>query len=224
MKKKSVIITLSLSTIFLFTACTNSDIVGKRSIDSFQNVLKVMSKQVSADKEINGWSLTSPDGTERFLWSKDFSADTSNDIMLEVDAKPFIEAGLDKSKLPSDMVEGNKIRISDNLGNEKINNNDDTTPLDSYKKIVELKRDLIKYHADLDHYGITIGDGNMFEWAKDIDNNDKDIVFVLDPKQFIDAGVDPSKVDGWLFAKVKIMQENGKKVEVDKLLKPFNLK
>lgn len=224
MKRILTKIALPLSGIFLFTACANSDIVGNKSVDSFQNVLKVMSKQVAADKESNSWALTSPEGTERFLWSQDFSSDNSYNLMLEIDAKPFIDAGLDTNKLPSDMVEGDKIRITDHLGNEKINYNENTTPLNSYKKIVELKRERIKYHADLDHFGIMIGDGNMFEWAKDIDKNDKDIVFVLDPKQFVDAGVAPSKVNGWLFTKVEIMQENGRKVEVDKLLKPFNLK
>lgn len=46
-------------------------------------------------------------------------------------------------------------------------------------KIVEKSRDSIGYHAALDHYGIDLENGNMFEWAKDISTNDKDIVFVL---------------------------------------------
>jgi hypothetical protein len=53
--------------------------------------------------------------------------------------------------------------------------------------------------------------------------NDKDIVFVLNPEPFIAAGVDPSKIDGWAFAKVTVDDANGKPVEVDKILKPFNL-
>lgn len=87
-----------------------------------------------------------------------------------------------------------------------------------------MKREQIKYHADLDHYGVDVGNGNMFEWAKDMETNDKDIVYVLSPQVFIDAGVDPENVDGWLFAKVNVMDKDGKSVEVDKFLKPFDLK
>jgi copper chaperone CopZ len=82
----------------------------------------------------------------------------------------------------------------------------------------------IGYHGALDHYGVSLGDGNLFEWAKDMSANDKDIVFVLNPAPFIAAGVDPNKVDGWAFAKVTVDDENDKPIEVDKLLKPFNLK
>jgi F420-0:gamma-glutamyl ligase len=63
----------------------------------------------------------------------------------------------------------------------------------------------------------------MFEWAKDMTTNDKDIVFVLNPEVFINAGVDASNVEGWVFAKVETMDESGKKIEVDKFLKPFDL-
>lgn len=41
---------------------------------------------------------------------------------------------------------------------------------------------------------------------------------------FIDAGIDPGKVEGWAFAKIPVMDEQGKEIEVDKLLKPFDLK
>jgi len=62
----------------------------------------------------------------------------------------------------------------------------------------------------------------MFEWAKDLSTNDKDIVFVLNPEPFLAAGVDPNDVEGWVFAKVPV-DVDGKPAEVDKLLKPFDL-
>ncbi|MDR3325447.1 MAG: hypothetical protein LBS82_05645, partial [Spirochaetaceae bacterium] len=68
-----------------------------------------------------------------------------------------------------------------------------------------------------------VGGGNLFEWAKDMSVNDKDIVFVLNPEPFIAAGTDPNAIDGWAFAPVTVDDENGKPVVVDKLLKPFNL-
>ena len=39
----------------------------------------------------------------------------------------------------------------------------------------------------------------------------------------MDAGVDPGKVEGWIFAKVGAKDDKGKMVELDKLLKPFEL-
>jgi poly-D-alanine transfer protein DltD len=57
-----------------------------------------------------------------------------------------------------------------------------------------------------------------------MNTNDKDIVFVLNPQAFIEAGVDPSKVEGWVFGKVPVEDANGRKFDADKFLKPFNLK
>jgi hypothetical protein len=90
--------------------------------------------------------------------------------------------------------------------------------------MVHLKRGSIGYHGALDHYGVNLGNGNLFEWAKDLDKNDKDMVFVLNPEPFIRAGVNPNQVAGWVFAKVPVDDENGRPVEVDKLLKPFDLR
>ncbi len=58
---------------------------------------------------------------------------------------------------------------------------------------MNLSRGSISYHMALDHYGVALGGGNMFEWAKDLGANDKDIVFVLDPEPLIAAGVDPQR-------------------------------
>jgi hypothetical protein len=54
--------------------------------------------------------------------------------------------------------------------------------------------------------------------------NDKDIVWVLNPEPFIAAGVDPGKIQGWVFAKVETKDDAGKTILVDRLLKPFNIK
>jgi hypothetical protein len=42
--------------------------------------------------------------------------------------------------------------------------------------------------------------------------------------QLIAAGTDPARVSGWVFAKVTVNDENGKPIEVDKILKPFDLR
>ena len=206
------------------------DVVGQHSIISFDTVLKTIPDKVTADEINNGWSLVSPDNSVRFIWSEDYSQSPLHDVMLEMDARPFIEAGLDTSKLPENyttiediLVVGIKLGV-----NEKVSGI--SSAIASYKLIVQNYRESINYHTSLDHYGVMLGDGNMFEWAKnmttngyDKSNQDKDIVFVLNPAPLITAGVDPEKVDGWVYAQVPI-EENGKPILVWKFLKPFDLK
>lgn len=223
MKKKSILIPVLLVATVIFAGCTSQlDVVADKSISSFESVINEL--PIEADSEDSSWILTAPDNSAKFLWSKDFSSTTDYDVKLELDSQPFINAGLDISKLPEGAIYGDKIILGTDLSDEKSTYNGEATPLDSYKKIVEKSRDSIGYHAALDHYGIDLENGNMFEWAKDISANDKDIVFVLNPQMFIDAGVNPQEVEGWVFAKVETMDKDGKKIEVDKFLKPFDLK
>jgi hypothetical protein len=224
MNKKIVLIALILTALMTFVSCKQTDVVANASITSFEQVLNAISDKIVADEMNGGWSLSAPDATARFIWSKDFSKSPMHDAMLEFDAKPFIDAGLDINKLPDGVLFDNKIMVGTKLSDKAISYNGQATPLDSYKKIVEYKREAIKYHVALDHYGVELSGGNMFEWAKDMSKNDKDIVFVLNPQMFIDAGVNVEKVSGWVFAKVPTMDADGKKIEVDKLLKPFNIK
>lgn len=222
MVKKLTLVTLLLAGLFVLAACTNLDVVGTESVNSFEKLMAATTNLVSEDEMNGGWSLKAPDGSVRFIWSKDYSKSPQHDVMLELDATPFVNAGLDVSKLPAGMAYENMLMVGTKLGNQAITYNGEATPLASFKKIVEIKRENVKYHTALDHYGVDMGDG-AFEWAKDLTTNDKDIVFVLDPKMLIEAGVDPTKVEGWVFAKVKVDDANGKPIEVDKFLKPFSL-
>jgi hypothetical protein len=142
--------------------------------------------------------------------------------MLEFDVLPFLKAGLDPEKLPGQFVFfEDRLMIGIKLGEDVLEYHEEPTPLLAFEQIADLKRDSIS-HAQFDHYGVDVGNGNMFEWAKDMKVNGKDIVFVLEPKPFVAAGLDPEDVDGWMFAKVR-GKIDGKMVEVDKLLKPFDL-
>lgn len=220
--RKSILAVSVLGMVIALSACKAADVVGKIAVTSFKEVVTASGEKVYADEKNNRWIFEAPTG-EKLGLSKDLSAGKS-DIVFELDAKPFIQAGLDAAKLPSDQFaydkNTNKITMNFDLGNDKFTYNNETTAVDTFQKIVDTHRDLIGYHEKLDHYGIAVGNGNKYEWAKDISKNDKDIVFVLNPQPFIDAGVDPSKVEGWVFAKV----EEKKGVEVEKFLKPFNLK
>jgi hypothetical protein len=227
----AVVVVAVLLTVILKNVGGNLDVVGKQSIASLDAVLKTIPDQVKADDVNGGWSLEAPDGTVRFIWSKDYSKSPMHDVMLETDAKPFVDEGLDASKLPSNYAayEG-MLMVGKKLGSDALTYDGEATPLTSYEQIVNKYRDSINYHTALDHYGVKLGDGNMFEWAKDMSKNtttnadqDKDIVFVMNPEPLIAAGVDPAKVQGWVYTQVPV-EENGKTTLVYKFLKPFNLK
>lgn len=224
MKKKYILIPMLMLMTIIFASCRQLDVIGNKSVTSFKEILDAIPDKITADEVNGGWSLTAPDNSVRFFWSKDFGKSKIYDVMLEFDAKPFIDAGLEIDKLPDGIVYGDKLVVGRDLSSENLTHKGEVTPLASYEKIVEFNRESISYHAALDHFGIDLSGGNVFEWAKDMGTNDKDIVFVLNPQIFIDAGVDPQKVEGWVFAKVETMDRKGKKIEVDKLLKPFNLK
>ncbi|SHO51372.1 hypothetical protein [Anaerocolumna xylanovorans] len=208
----------------------NLDVVGKESITSFEKVLNTIPDKVKADEMNAGWSLEAPDGSVRFIWSEDYSKSPLHDVMLEFDAAPFVNAGLDVSKLPENYAayEG-MLMVGIKLGSDEMTYQGNPTPLAAYEQIVKKYRSSINYHTALDHYGVKLGGGNMFEWAKDMAVNtatdkdqDKDIVFVLNPEPLIAAGVNPEQVEGWAYAQVPV-EENGKTADVYKFLKPFNL-
>lgn len=222
MKKNYIIASIVVVVLItiLLSKLINLDVVATASISSFKVITEKLEARITSDRENYAWSLSAPDDSARFIWSQDFSLGTKNDIMMEFASKPFIEAGLDISKLPKEMVTDGAFTVGTTLGNQQFNY--EATPLSSYEKIVEFKRENIKYHTELDHYGVDLENGNMFEWAADINTNDKDIVFVLNPEPFIKAGADIENIDGWLYAKIPTMID-GKKTEVYKLLKPFNI-
>ncbi|MDD2458114.1 MAG: hypothetical protein PHQ83_06390 [Eubacteriales bacterium] len=203
------------------SACTQTDVVGKASVQSFAAIAAMA--DVTADESFGGFALTAPDGSARFLLSRNFAATPTYDVALEFPAAPFLSAGLDASQLPDSMLVADKIVVGTDYGSQDFKDAAQASLSAAYEQLVRKNGQAIGYHKALDHYGIDLGGGNLFEWAKDLKTNDKDIVFVLDPQPFLDAGVDPAAVEGWIFAKVETMDKNGNMLEVDKLLKPFDL-
>jgi hypothetical protein len=190
--------------------------------------LKTIPDQVTA-LDGGGWSLSAPDGLARVIW--DYGQDPR--VMLEVEAGPFLQAGLEPDKLNYSFSETGtpgqaKFTVGAKLG--QPTDGGDSTALKAYEHIVDNHRGIINYHTVFDHFGLDLGGGNMFEWAKDMKTNgydntvqDKDIVFVLNPDPLIAAGVDPDKVEGWAYGEVPI-EIKGKTEQVWKFLKPFDLK
>ena len=220
MVKRIALAALILAGLFTLASCTSLDVVGADSVKSFEKMLEATAGQVSKDEMNGGWSLVAPDSSARFIWSWDYSKSPVHDVMLEMDATPFVNAGLDISKLPAGMAYDNMLMVGTKLGTQVITYSGEVTPLASFKKIVELRRDAIKYHAAMDHYGVDLGNGNVFEWAKDMSTNDKDIVFVIAAQPLADLGVDVQNIEGWIFKTMK--EADGS--DIDVLLKPYDLK
>jgi len=224
--RRPVTFLLLAAAAFLLASCSAVDVVGRTAITTFQALLDATSGSVALDGAANRWMLTSKGG-ERFSWSADF-AGTASDFQISFDARPFLDAGLDTSKLPAERYSfdaaSGTLTLSFEAGGERFTYAGVATPLETFRKIVAAYRPIIGYHAALDHYGIALGDGNMFEWAKDMAKNDKDIVFVLNPGPLEAAGVDPARITGWIFAKIPVKDATGKTVDVDKFVKPYNLK
>jgi hypothetical protein len=205
--------------------CSRLDVVGTTAVSTFATLVEKQAAHVRLDADSGRWFLTSP-GAERFEFSSDFSTGGPS-FRLSFDAAPFLEAGLDPARLspvlysyePSTRI----LSLSFEVGKEGFAYKGAPTPLDTFKEIVRTHRPIVGYHAALDHYGISLGDGNMFEWAKDMGKNDKDMVFVLNPEPLVGAGVDPAKVTGWIFTKVPVRDSAGRDVKVDKFVKPYDL-
>ena len=227
MKRKQALpaIAAAAALALLLAGCSALDVVGKTAISTFQVLLERTSGSVALEAATNRWVLSSPDG-EKFEWSVDFSGE-GPDFRVALDATPYLQAGLDPTLLSAERYQfdprDRTLSLRFDIGAEKFTYSGSPSPLDTFTRIVQKHRPIIGYHEALDHYGIALGDGNMFEWAKDMDKNDKDLVFVLNPGPLIQAGVDPARITGWVFAKVPVKDEKGKPVEVDKFLKPFNL-
>jgi hypothetical protein len=205
-------------------SCGKLDVVGSDSVRSFDALLQNSPRLVSEDTANGGWSFAAPDNNVRFIWSRNFAESPLFDVMLEINAAPFIAAGLEPSRLPDDFIfRDGKLIVGTKLGTERLRYDGEAAPLSSYQQIVKLKRGSIGYHGAMEHYGVSLGDGNVFEWAKDLSTNDKDIVFVLNPEPFIRAGVDPNSIEGWVFTKVPMEDESGRMIEADKIVKSFDL-
>jgi hypothetical protein len=201
--KKLVVIALAIAVAAL-AACASLDVVGKDAVRAFGELPYTGGSgeiKIAVDESAS-LGMTYADGNK------------GGSISMFIDAAPFIAAGLSREYIDANVVSGNIIAFSITYDTSAKAS---ATPADALADFMKTHRSDIGYHTALDHYNIDFGGGNMFEWAKDLSANDKDIVFALNPEPFIAAGVDPNAIDGWVYAKVPM--DNG---EVDKLLKAYD--
>ncbi|GHU74643.1 hypothetical protein AGMMS49992_16700 [Clostridia bacterium] len=215
MRKFTMVIVLVVLAAVVLTGCTSVDVVAKDALRSFKDVLVMLPAQEESTTE---WYVEAPDGGAQFHW-------TGAIVQVKVAAQPFIDAGLDVALL--DNADEEWIYFAQDFVMEPKSMSGAAA---QFEYIISVGRSALGYHTAMDHYNIALGGGNMFEWAKDMQvngaskqNQDKDVVFVLNPEPLIAAGVDAEKVEGWAYATVSV-EENGKPVDVWKFLKPIDLK
>ncbi len=213
--KKVSLIALTVLLAALLSGCA-LDVIATGSVSALEKVLAALPKGVSQDE--SGFSIAAPDGSARFVANSDWSG--GMDAMLEVDATPLIAAGLDPEKLQEGYaLEGGKLYVGRDLGEGTLSGK---TPLELYRALIARHPDALGFHASLGHFGLALG-GGMFEWTKDLSDSDKDMVYVLDPAPLQAAGLKPEAVEGWAYAQIQTMDAYGAKIEVYRLLKPFDL-
>lgn len=212
---------LALVMVLTLSSCAALDVVKTNSIASFGRMVEAAGAFASVDEQNGGFVINAPDGSARLFIASELGKAPEFDAVMVVDAKPFIDAGLDLAKLPAGMAEGKTLRVGARYGKGQSTRAQSAEA--AFKAILDVSRYSTKYHADLGHFGLNLGGGNVFEWAKDLRTNDLDIVFVINPQVLVDAGVNPEKVAGWKYAMVTVMDDKGKTSKVYKFLKPFNL-
>jgi len=214
--KKTISITILLAfTVSVLAGCTATDVVLKYSPSSFEEIVNENPNLVNNNTKSDYYYLT-VDGETTLKISRDYKLTGFDDIMIETPLKPFVDAGLDVSKLGDGYkaVDNMFYLTSDYGSGTGIKN----TVTDSLFDSVSYDRSILTYHQELNHYGIKLTAGK-FEWAKDYTTNDKDIVFVIKVQPLKDFGVDVNHISGWTFTTMQ--DTDGSNVDV--LLKAYNL-
>ncbi|MDR0362016.1 MAG: hypothetical protein LBJ46_04945 [Planctomycetota bacterium] len=169
------------------------------------------------------WVIFAPDGGAEFAWAARSGQRADHVAAMRIPAAPFLAAGLDPAKLPDGIARGQTLVFGLKgtvPGGARPEPGD---PATAFASVMDAHRDSVAYHFQLGHYGIDLGGGNLLEWAADPRENSLDLVFALEPSILEQAGLDKNKVDGWIAGSVVVHDASGRKVEVPKLLKPFDL-
>lgn len=205
----------------LAASCGSTDVVAEYAARSFGQAAALMGAE-RPDGE-GFFSFASADG-DRFRMAADLGAEV--DATLELDAAPFLAAGLDAAALAS-AAAGRWSLVGERLvGRFALADAGPApaaTPAEAMAALAAAARKRVGYHAPMKHYGLMLADEAMVEWAADLKANDKDWVFALDPAFFKAAGADPAAVVGWVLAMVPVEGPDGAMVDKELLLKPFDL-
>ncbi|KAF0222289.1 MAG: Uncharacterized protein FD133_1327 [Erysipelotrichaceae bacterium] len=187
--KRMIIIVIALS---FFTACS-VDELKETAKKSFTEVVSASSVITMVEDGVAHIKITADAHI-------DFALDTNSqkDVYMAFKIQPFLDAGLDVSLLPVDVVvNGDMLVFSFNIKDTKVG----TNAVSQLSNVLDANRGLLTYHKELDHYGLKLG-VHKFEWAKTMATNNKDAVFILDGDTLVSWGIDLDLVSGWSSAEI----------------------
>ncbi len=205
--KKGNILLLSLA-ILLLTGCEHTDVVGRYAAESLTEL------------EEKGFLIQS--GGTMTIAADEGKATLhigQETIRMSFAAEPFLQAGLDRSNLPQGilLVDDNTLAVeAESVG---FYGSDFAM---TAREFIFQNRDRLSFHHSMGHFSLSLGNKNGFEWAQRPESNDEDLVFVLDPQPFIEAGVDVERIAGWDCKDVQQM-DGAKKYSEKKLLLSFDI-
>jgi hypothetical protein len=205
----------------LLTGCAATDVVARYATSSFAAIAGVMGSVTLPGEQ--GVAVVAPDG-ERFELMTDLAGPV--DAILRLDAEPFLAAGVDPDRLPSGSGRSWSLEGPYLVGRFDLaaaGKAASTEPAVVMASLAASARQRIGYHTAGKHYGVMLSDEAMLEWAADAAANAKDWILILDPAFVATAGGNPAAVTGWLQARIPVDGPDGKMIEVEKLVKPYDI-
>jgi hypothetical protein len=208
--------------VLMFAAgCSVLDVVGQHAATTFD--AWISSDAVTIDQDKTQWTIYIQDSDVSLFLQKNASS-----VSIRYPIQPFLDAGLNPELLPEEYRADAELLI---LSSRFLPEEQPlfSSPKEAFEAIIQAFPEQIGYHSPMDHFNISFGNDTVLEWARDFKINtvtkepqDKDLVFVLNPKPLEKAGVDVTKVEGWTYAPVTMGMGANEKTEY-LLLKPFNL-
>ena len=218
MKKKIICLTAAavyalviIAAAIMISANSKLDLVANHAVESF----KSLGEEIGLggyDKRL--YEVYSPDGTEIFSYGES--------VGLTVDIGRFAAAGLDPDKLAGQAaVEDSRLTIISNQV-ESVASVNARGVFDVFETLLRSNRHALEYHMEHDLFELHLGGGNTFRWAKDWRTNTRGMTFVLNPRPFIDAGLEPKNLEGWVSANIRMMLGPEIGQTVPRLLKNYS--
>ncbi len=209
--RKAFLLLLSLSLLLTLSGCDQTKTGSEESdnaLAAFNAVVEKYPDNKGFHSEMLHWGLALP-GEDKFEWTKDTS-ESDIDFAMAMKAEPFVEAGLDPDKLPSDdyiyLEESTKKKMEApariahpfNVSDEKEVAQGSE---DAMRRLLKQNNDLVQYHEEMGRYRLYLGEGYEVQWTDDLTSGEPEITFILQADPLVQAGLDVEELDGsgWVY-------------------------
>jgi hypothetical protein len=145
------------------------------------------------------------------LYVTESGGQTANgNLAVGVDLKPFVESGMNFKEFEELLQQsGLGYSLIANIhGSGMVDFSGSFTTFDAngtekeaFNNFLYAQKRNIKYNITTDSFQLKVDSVCSIEWARNIDTNKKDLLFILKPDMFISAGTNPENVSGWTYEK-----------------------